>query len=63
LYREIDENIHLFDTGKIAHKSWQEIPDHFPFVELGAFVVMPNHLHGIIVIDNPKKWEQDKFFK
>ena len=28
-----------------------EIPQHFPFVQLNAFVVMPNHVHGIIVID------------
>ena len=29
---------------------WRNIPDHFPDVELGAHVVMPNHVHGIIVI-------------
>ncbi len=28
-----------------------EIPAHFPFVKLGAFVVMPNHVHGIIIIN------------
>jgi REP element-mobilizing transposase RayT len=27
-----------------------EIPNHFPFVELENFVVMPNHTHGILVI-------------
>ena len=26
------------------------IPEHFPFVELGAFCIMPNHIHGIIII-------------
>lgn len=31
-------------------RSWLAIPDHFPQVELDAFVVMPNHVHGIIVI-------------
>ena len=37
--------------GRIAHKCWLEIPDHFPFVKLDAFVIMPNHVHGIIIIN------------
>jgi REP element-mobilizing transposase RayT len=36
--------------GQIADECWRAIPEHFPFVELGAFVVMPNHVHGIVVI-------------
>jgi putative transposase len=38
--------------GQIAEKYWHEIPEHFPCVKLDAFVIMPNHVHGIIVIDN-----------
>lgn len=30
-----------------------EIIEHYPFVELGNFVVMPNHVHGIIIINKP----------
>jgi len=36
--------------GRIAQEYWAEIPQHFPFVELGEFVIMPNHVHGIIRI-------------
>ncbi len=43
--------VSLSDIGKSAQKYWYEIPQHFPFVKLGAFVVMPNHIHGIIIID------------
>ncbi|TZF86427.1 hypothetical protein FW774_05120 (plasmid) [Pedobacter sp. BS3] len=43
--------VELSDIGKIAHKCWKEIPLHFPFVLLDEFVVMPNHIHGIVVID------------
>ena len=43
----------LSDIGCIAMKFWQDIPNHFPSVRLDGWVVMPNHLHGIIVIDNP----------
>jgi len=42
----------LNDFGKIADECWRAIPEHFPFVELGAHVVMPNHVHGIVVIRN-----------
>jgi REP-associated tyrosine transposase len=39
--------------GQMANKYWLEIPTHFPFVKLGEHVIMPNHVHGIIVIDKP----------
>jgi REP element-mobilizing transposase RayT len=41
----------LNDFGKIADECWRAIPEHFPQVELGAHVVMPNHVHGIILIN------------
>ena len=37
-------------TGNIVNDCWVEIPNHFPDVELAAHVVMPNHVHGIIVL-------------
>jgi REP element-mobilizing transposase RayT len=43
----------LSQIGRTAHDYWQQIPAHFPFVVLDAFVIMPNHVHGIIVIDKP----------
>jgi putative transposase len=46
----LNGEMHLNDAGKIARRCWEDTPDHFPFVELDAFMVMPNHVHGIIVI-------------
>ena len=46
-----DGTMILSELGKYAEQCWKDIPNHFPFVKLGAFVVMPNHVHGIIVID------------
>jgi REP element-mobilizing transposase RayT len=46
----VDKEMILNDLGKIADECWRVIPEHFPFVELGAYVIMPNHVHGIIVI-------------
>ncbi|MCZ8198588.1 MAG: transposase [Flavobacterium sp.] len=46
----------LSEIGKLAEQYWMEIPNHFSFIELGNFVVMPNHVHGILIInkiDNP----------
>ncbi len=40
----------LSPIGKIVQDYWLEIPQHFENVELGAFIVMPNHLHGILNI-------------
>jgi len=37
--------------GCILKACWLEIPAHFPDVAVDAFVVMPNHIHGIVVID------------
>jgi REP element-mobilizing transposase RayT len=38
----------LNDTGNIAQQCWLDIPQHFPHVELHEYVVMPNHIHGIV---------------
>jgi len=35
----------LSEIGCITWKFWYEIPEHQPHVRLGAFVVMPNHVH------------------
>lgn len=37
--------------GKITKECWEDIPKHFPFVTLDKFVIMPDHMHGIIQID------------
>ena len=36
-------------VGRIVEKVWHELPEHYPHVELDAFVVMPDHVHGIVV--------------
>lgn len=43
----------LNDIGKIAEQYWGEISNHFSYIQLGNFVVMPNHVHGILIIDKP----------
>ncbi len=43
-----DEN----KIGAIVKKCWQEMPLHFSNIKLDAFVIMPNHIHGIIEIED-----------
>ena len=51
LFGEVEKReMRLNEYGRIVRDSWLEIPKHYPFVTLDAFIVMPNHIHGIIVI-------------
>ncbi|HND96341.1 MAG TPA: hypothetical protein PLH49_11295 [Chitinophagaceae bacterium] len=43
----VNQEMMLSPYGEIVQKWWGEIPVHFPNVETGAFVIMPNHVHGI----------------
>ncbi|MDZ8050284.1 MAG: transposase [Aulosira sp. ZfuVER01] len=45
--------------GTIARESWREIPQHFPHIQLDVFVIMPNHIHGILWIINTTKREDE----
>ena len=47
------QQMELSEIGELVEKFWYEIPSHYPFVELDAFVVMPDHIHGIIIINKP----------
>lgn len=40
----------LSEIGKIAVQCWIDIPNHFPDVRLDVYVIMPNHIQGIIEI-------------
>ena len=44
------DDIHLNPVGEIANMYWSEIPSHFTNTTLDEFIIMPNHVHGIIVI-------------
>tara|TARA_R110000751_G_scaffold12330_3_gene42353 strand:+ start:23015 stop:23545 length:531 start_codon:yes stop_codon:yes gene_type:complete len=53
-FGEITNGKMVFSSlGVIVDILWHEIPNHSKFVSLGEFVVMPNHIHGILLIDKP----------
>ena len=43
----------LNEYGQIAHEQWQKIPARFETIELDSFIIMPNHIHGILIIHDP----------
>ena len=53
----MDGEMILSKTGVIADLMWYEIKNHTTNVELGDFIVMPNHVHGIITLNeqNPEE--------
>jgi REP-associated tyrosine transposase len=53
----VDGEMRLNEYDEIVQKWWNEIPIHFPTVELGVFVIMPNHVHGIIFITTERRGE------
>ncbi|MCL6512678.1 MAG: hypothetical protein K6U78_18570 [Anaerolineae bacterium] len=46
----VNGEMRLNESGACVVRWWEDIPRHFPGVDTDAFVVMPNHVHGIIVI-------------
>jgi len=44
----VNGGMELNDAGKIADACWTEIPNHFPNAVLHEYIVMPNHVHGIV---------------
>jgi putative transposase len=46
----VNGEMRLNEAGHAAQQCWMDIPDHFPQVVLDEAIIMPNHIHGIIVI-------------
>ena len=64
LGKVIAAEVILSKAGKISERFWREIPNHFQNCELAEFVIMPNHLHGILIINEvDKAYKTNKFAK
>lgn len=47
----VDGEMRLNDAGKIVADSWQWLASQYDYIELDEWVIMPNHIHGIIVVN------------
>ena len=48
----VNGEVDLSQAGKIVQRVWFRLPEHYPRIRLGASVIMPNHFHGIIVLED-----------
>jgi putative transposase len=46
----VNETITLNEAGKIVQNFWDDLPNQYTNLELDKFIVMPNHVHGSVVI-------------
>jgi putative transposase len=45
-----DSKMQLSPTGEIARHAWRSLPEWFPYVALDCYVIMPNHIHGVLLL-------------
>jgi len=63
----VDEVMQLNACGEMIHTTWAEIPIHCQGIQIDAFVIMPDHFHGIISIEyvgaaprgRPEEWRSE----
>lgn len=48
----INGTVRLNEAGQMIQSEWESLPGHFAGVVLDTFVVMPNHIHGIVVLNS-----------
>ena len=48
-----DDAMHLNPAGEMIRQVWAEMPAHYAGIDIDAFVVMPNHVHGILWVRDP----------
>lgn len=47
-----DGKMTMNEYGIVVYKCWHDLPNHYKHIKLGGFVIMPNHIHGIVTIYN-----------
>jgi REP element-mobilizing transposase RayT len=54
-----DGKMVLSEIGIIVYKFWMQIQDHFPNINLDEFIIMPDHIHGIIIIKSKSETKSE----
>ena len=47
----------------IVEDCWRAIPGHFPNTDIDEYIVMPNHIHGIVIVDNENDSVRDAYMR
>jgi len=48
----VNGDMRMNECGEMAQQCWLEIPNHFPQTQLDEYIIMPDHIHGIIIIND-----------
>jgi putative transposase len=48
----VDGVMRLSDVGDLIQKIWQELPEYYTVIGIDVFTIMPNHIHGIIILNH-----------
>ena len=54
-----EPQMQLSPIGKYAHEQFANVTEHYPYAEIPLFVIMPNHIHAVVLVDG-KCWESNK---
>ena len=46
----VEGRMYLSEAGRLAQAVWEDLPHHYPHVQIDVWVIMPNHMHGIIIL-------------
>ena len=54
LFGKVEDGVmRLNDAGEMIRRVWDGLPDRFSMIAIDEFVVMPNHVHGVLFIRQP----------
>ncbi len=68
----VDNQMHLSEVGSIVQSFWESLPQRFPGITLDEYIIMPNHMHGILILperypitswSNKKNWRRPSIGK
>jgi len=57
----IEDRMVMNSLGDIICHTWKDIPNHYPYVTLDKFIIMPNHIHGIVMLLENRRDSRDRF--
>ena len=55
----VEGKMHLSEAGRLAQVAWEGLPHHYPHVQIDVWVIMPNHMHGIVILTEAQATDDD----
>ena len=55
----VEGRMHLSEAGRLAQVAWEDLPHHYPHVQIDVWVIMPNHMHGIVILTEAQATDDD----